>query len=491
VLDRETGEVIFETPGGEYSHLTRDGSRLLAASQRHIALWDITTGAELWNTGDLPASLNGVTFTVDESLVLAGAHDGTNRIWDAETGELIEELSGHRGVSWFGSMTADESMLASFSVDQTVRIWDLTPNAQGEIGGFDLPGFPVVQSGKIVDDQGAILQYADQPTAFGEPGAAIVFEAATGEIKRRFDGYGGQMVRLSPDGTVLAGQPFIAPGVLGPVHIRDVESGEVLVELEDVCTWDNDKPGPDCAGVSEAVGDSAWWMDFSPDGSMLAMGAVLGAVGVWDAESGQRLVWLPETAGSGTGASPWFDPTSGLLLVGTGELTVYETEGWSVVATLPLGFNLWDLVFTPEGDRLFGADTMAGIVTIDTATWEYLGDPLVSREGIVRDLAVNSDGTLLASGGADGFVNIWNADTGELIQAIPLGDTSVTLVEFLDDRHLLIIGQGLPPLAMTIDVDELTDIARSDLTRSFTEGECATYHFDPCPTLEDIKTGSA
>jgi hypothetical protein len=46
-------------------------------------------------------------------------------------------------------------------------------------------------------------------------------------------------------------------------------------------------------------------------------------------------------------------------------------------------------------------------------------------------------------------------------------------------------------MVVTIDVSELIDIARSQVTRSFTEGECTAYHIDPCPTLEETQSGSA
>ena len=73
---------------------------------------------------------------------------------------------------------------------------------------------------------------------------------------------------------------------------------------------------------------------------------------------------------------------------------------------------------------------------------------------------------------------------------IPFGG-AVLLVEFLNDDHLLVFARGHPALVVTIDVPELIEIARSKVTRSFTEGECTTYHIDPCPTLQDIQTGSA
>ena len=78
------------------------------------------------------------------------------------------------------------------------------------------------------------------------------------------------------------------PGCSDRPHIRDVETGEVLVELEDLCTFDNStkSPGADCAQDPNALGDQVWWLDFSPDGSMLAVsGEYSGVEGVWDVES--------------------------------------------------------------------------------------------------------------------------------------------------------------------------------------------------------------
>ena len=126
---------------------------------------------------------------------------------------------------------------------------------------------------------------------------------------------------------------------------------------------------------------------------------------------------------------------------------------------------------------------------VDTATWQYVGDPLEVLEGAMQDFDINSDGSLIATGGSDGFVRIWDAETGNQTQAIPFGSTTITMVHFLDDRHLLAVTQERSMLVVTIEVAELLDIARTRVTRSFTDDECATYHIDTCPNLETIRGG--
>jgi WD40 repeat protein len=131
---------------------------------------------------------------------------------------------------------------------------------------------------------------------------------------------------------------------------------------------------------------------------------------------------------------------------------------------------------------LVGGSATAKVVVFDTATWKQTSS-LVGHEGVIKDLEISPDGTKIASSDAFGLVRIWDLKTGEPLQAIPIGETQVQNVEFLDDRHLLVTPfEGPDMYVMTIDVDELLRIARSRLTRPLTQEECQTYlHVNACP----------
>ena len=92
----------------------------------------------------------------------------------------------------------------------------------------------------------------------------------------------------------------------------------------------------------------------------------------------------------------------------------------------------------------------------------------------------------------DGFVRVWDVASRALRHEIPVsaGERGVGGVDFLSDQRLAVVDNNSGRLRLyTIDPDELLDIARSRVTRGFTETECMQYNIDPCPTLEEIRKG--
>ena len=70
-----------------------DGKRLITCGEKSFRLWDVASGAALW---DFPAALaptfTDFDFSADGKFVLSGGEDGYLRIWDAATGALLASL---------------------------------------------------------------------------------------------------------------------------------------------------------------------------------------------------------------------------------------------------------------------------------------------------------------------------------------------------------------------------------------------------------------
>ena len=68
-----------------------------------------------------------VSISHDGSLVAAGCGDNVIRIWNVQTGHLVERLRGHEDDVNSVSFTPDDRGLISGSGDKTIKRWDLTP----------------------------------------------------------------------------------------------------------------------------------------------------------------------------------------------------------------------------------------------------------------------------------------------------------------------------------------------------------------------------
>jgi WD40 repeat protein len=99
-------------------------------------------------------------------------------------------------------------------------------------------------------------------------------------------------------------------------------------------------------------------------------------------------------------------------------------------------------------------------------------------------VAFNPDGSTLVTGSHDSTVRIWDTTNGQELLTLTGHDGWIDYVSFNPDGNLLATGSfqdGTMRLYM-LDVVELTELAQSRLTRSFTEEECQKYlHQSTCP----------
>jgi len=500
VIDTVTGEEIFSAPGAwQIASLNGAGTRIVTGGNGGPPeLWDVDSGERLHVLrGHEGVFVFWAYFGADDTVVATIGDDGTVRLWDVDSGEELLVLRGHDGFIWDMGISADATRLASFSVDGA-RLWNIA--GDGELGAVELPldGWGhAADSLSLAGGRG--VAYPGE----GDRPLAVIFDVATGAIERTIDNLDGQMPALSPDGRRLAAQHQPTPDIIGTVRIWDLGSGEVLVDMDGLCSYPSPfaaGAGPECADLP-AFPFAEWvtYMEFSPDGSRLAIGGFSNSVTVWDAATGTvefntgPLTATDRGTAAGTEERPnvAFSPTGDLLAIAdTKDILVVETATWTEVARRSVEARAFPMRFTPDGRRLVAADQSASIVVYDTTTWRPTVRIDNTHEGTIKDLEVSRDALLIVSGGSDGIVRVWDIETGKQLQAIPFHET-IQNIEFLEERHLLVTSLTGSVLHVTIDVDELVALARIRVTRTFTQGECDTYRIDPCPTLQDIKTGSA
>jgi WD40 repeat protein/tRNA A-37 threonylcarbamoyl transferase component Bud32 len=204
---------------GHPGRLSPDG-RLIAVGlkERGIALWDAReltrAGAPLLDTG---GEVKSLAFSPD-GRTLAAVTESLLTLWDVSSRSRLHELlyAGHPSWVLAVGFSPDGETLATASSDLGLRLWDA---ATGDI--LEDPGFVRSASDVAFSADGALI------ASGSDQGAAEVWDAATRTSIATFDGTPADSVALSPDGH------FLAVGGNGRVvRVWDVRTRKLVHELD-------------------------------------------------------------------------------------------------------------------------------------------------------------------------------------------------------------------------------------------------------------------
>lgn len=103
-----------------------DGLRMVSASRDGtVRVWDATTGDLLFIFADDIFGVNSAAFSPDGLHIVSTSRDATVRVWDATTGDLLLTLEGHTETVRRATFSPDGSRIVSASYDSTVRVWGI------------------------------------------------------------------------------------------------------------------------------------------------------------------------------------------------------------------------------------------------------------------------------------------------------------------------------------------------------------------------------
>jgi WD40 repeat protein len=253
-------------------------------------------------------------------------------------------------------------------------------------------------------------------------GEVQVTELATGVVRRLQDpSRYAQSLAFSADGRILA-----LAGNRPGVQFWDVETGIELESLE--------------AGMGSVRSAT-----FSPDGKRLAVGTSKSQrqraiVAIWEWPARRRLADLGPFEGSINALA--FSPDGSRLVIADAS---GQTLLWDVAAGRTLArrraheAGIIGLAFSPDG-RLFATTSYhEGVIRL----WDSIsGGPRGSRQvpTAVASLAFSPDGSTLAMARGDGIASLSDAATGREIGAVHVSTGALQAVAFSEDGHLLATG---------------------------------------------------
>lgn len=138
--DRRTGQLLKRLVGhrGPVNAVQLRGNLAVSASGDGIAkLWNLTSGLCIKEFPSKDRGLACIEFSEDARYIFAGGNDQVIYRFDANSGELINELKGHKGLVRSLHLDSANGRIISGSYDMSVKVFDF------ETGNLiiDFPGW--------------------------------------------------------------------------------------------------------------------------------------------------------------------------------------------------------------------------------------------------------------------------------------------------------------------------------------------------------------
>jgi len=453
-----------------------EGSLFVSASRwaGPPTLYDVTTGVAIDRLDGLRAEISFAGgagyFSPDGRRVTIPNESSYLPVWDVATGALDFEIPVGQGAQ---AGFVDTDTLVSVGTDGLLKVWNLSIEATGELNTATVAS--VFQTHGI--ESGGNLGTAWTYDLQAGRAIAWLFDPATGVLGERLPDTASFWPAVAGDAGILYLTPVSAdPGSMDPrVRLRwwSAETGEA-VDVGD-CPPDGGWP---CPAFDEHLG-----MASSVDGTEAGFLSADGTFRVW--RDGPQPVHRVVLHLEG------LDPSSLLMSFTTDWIVVRRYQGWFDVfdrstgdleTSFEMGSQAW-LHFDRTGAVGIGSGSSKTLSVVSTEDWTIQDLTADLGEGVARGIAVSPSGDRVAVGVMDGFVRIFDLETGLLVDIVPL-DSAVAL-DWLDDFHIAVGTRDGLWTVLTLDAAELVELARDEVRRDFTVNECALYHIESCDPSAD------
>jgi WD40 repeat protein len=372
------------------------------------------------------ASITAIAYSPDGKWLATGGADNKIRLFDAESGKEVGTLAGHQGSTFvlpakpgladFGSPTGsggwvtalafspDSKSLASGGWDDMVRIWD--PSTGQQIRRLDAHQSNV--SAIAFSSDGKRLA-----TRGGLDGVVRVWDPATGKEIQRWEGFSRRSAALA----ITPDNQNVVIGGGKAIYFKDIDTGKETRQL---------------AHANTAC------LAFSRDGKTFASGGRDSTLRLWDADKWAELrqCVLPRKEPPTQVA---FSPDGKHLAAAVRETNALVFDVATGKATQNLAYYWPDVVaYAPDGKSVAFAGDPSAVRIWDPTTGKELAAEFAGHQSAVTHVVTSSDGKTVVSGGDN--LRIWDADAGKLVRQIAMPGRYVEALALSADGKLLATG---------------------------------------------------
>jgi len=499
------GKILAELAGHqkEVSALiaTKTGELFSASQDGQIKIWENKKGNfKLKETiVEHRFGINCLAVSPDGKFIVSGgpSPDTAIRIWDRQTGELIDVLAGHtdsvKGISFskeglLASVSDDRKVILwsdklpvytikghydrindvvfngngdkiiTASADLTVRIWNSTKNNERT---FSLSLFDNVAWDADFSNDGSTL------AAISENKEVAFMDVATGSLL-------GEKIKFDTAGLSLAyshDSKWIATG--WAVNEDDSES-KAMLRIFNAETRSVVEELPAHEG-------HIWCVSFSPDDRYILTASTDQSFKVWD-----TLNWsfrqIENAHDQEIGSARFSNDGKSLVTCADDKLVkIWNTETLELEAVLEGHSNkVWRAVFSPD-DKTIASSGYDGEIIIWDLDTETIRHRIAGHTAQTAGLVFSNDGNRLVSASDDGLVKFWDSKTGAELFALRDEDKEeVVHVSFSRNGNRLVVCNAIGMVKV------LNASAFADKDLPFLPQDCLATFIDGINSIESM-----
>jgi WD40 repeat protein len=483
--DLTTGEALARLQGHTAPvnslAFSPDGRFLVSGSEDTTAVvWELSSRNPVLTLADHQTGINKVVYSPDGLLIAAAAQDGTVKLWTAADGvlEATYQAFGNTIANTL-AFSPDNSRLAVAYTD-AILIWTLNngrfsilddqPNRVRALA-YNLDGTQLLSSGNIREgapqlwdikntifrplpqQNGAVNSVAYSPDGTriltgADDFTVVIYDAANNISLRRLLGHTSPVIsaQFSPDG-----QFILSASSDGVIYLWDANPASQTREYTAP-----DQTSAHLGGLGAVI--------FDPRNSQILSASNDGVLKQWGLEGDLKLerdLGRPSTLELHLALNPQSPPEAPQVLVATTNIRALDlaagTELFSIQEENPEAF-VKSTAFSPDGQLIVFAGgyffredsiefTRAGLLSLWDAKSGALVRRLVGEEAPVEGnntailaAAFSPDGALLAAGGEDGSLILWDVASGERAFNLAGHSDAVRALAFSPDGQFLLSG---------------------------------------------------
>jgi WD40 repeat protein len=440
VWDLNTNQRIYvfgkkrDTPI-EAMNISKDGKKLLTGDiDGVLKIWSLESGENLLTLPTKSGWINDVSFSPDGNILAAAFRSGVVKLWNAETGIELVTLSGHSNEVLSLAFDSTGAYLATGGWDWKIKVWEINTSISTTTSQEILT---------LAGHTGAIEELSFSPdgtklSSVSYDGTVRVWNFYRGGIGDELVFVNGSApgpewmntIALGPDGKYLA-----TSNADRTPKVWNAKSGELVRNL---------------------IGHEApvERVEISPDGAYIATTGHDNKVIIWASSNGEELLSLDgfNCDVSGAGCDVAFSPDGINLAVidYDGFLRVFDfhqlLQTQPGISSEPIFENsahdnfIFSVRYSPDGSKIAtaGADRFVRV-------WDaHTGELIINLGGIREfnfDAQFSPDGNQIATSDEEGFIQLWDVESGELLSSLSGHNSSVLRLAFdLDGKRIASAG---------------------------------------------------